>query len=117
MIISDEEIAHVLSILKNRGPVQNSIFTAIIAKEFHHIPSGHFRQRMTNDDLVQYNKSDNTISLSKAGYGFINKYNKKIKRDDFNQWALFLKNLVWIIGFILSILLNIYLFLKVNNVF
>ena len=117
MIISDQEIYHILSILKNREPVLNSTFTATIDKEVPHIPSGHFRQRLTEDNLIKYNKDDDTILLSKNGIQFLRIYNRRLKRDNFNQWALFFKNIFLVISYIVLILLNLFQFLKLIKVF
>ncbi len=120
MIISDEIIFHVLLILKKESPVDNSHFiNAILVTELKNtnISPNDFIAKATQLKFIQYHENDRTITITKEGLQFIKKYSCKLKRDEFNKWALFIKNIFWIISYITLILLNIFQFLKIMKVF
>ncbi len=106
MIISDEDIAHVLSILKKRGSDQNSRFTATIEKELKHNQSGHFRQKVTDKKYVKYDKDNDTIKVSVKGCIFLTIFR-------FNNFFKKYGNIIIIV--LTLIIIGLMLYLDKNN--
>jgi len=102
MIISDEEIALVLSVLKKRGAMQNSTFNSTITKELPNIKPGHFRQKVKDAKFIKSGKKHDTDTISLKGIIFI-----KIYR--FNNFFKKYGNIIIIVLTLIIICLMLYL--------
>jgi len=104
MIISDKVIFHILSILKDKSPIDNIQFTALLEKELinKNIPHGHLREKLKKLKFTVYNEKNKTILITSQGRHFI--IRQKIKNFTANPVVVFI---IILVSLILSIIFNL----------
>jgi len=115
MTINKEIVFDLLSFIKNSENLHIEKFTKQVRARYPEIDT-----RILIDHLERLNSyikfENNIVSLTIFGYKFLRKYNRKVKIENFYTWSTFLKNIFWILSFIISILLNVYFILKIIGV-
>lgn len=122
MIIEDQDTYYLLTKFDSQSNKYAGNFASLLR--------WHSNESINTDKIINFLKTrglikqqiDSTtskpnIEITENGYKFIRKYANKKQRDAFNEWAIFLKNIGWLITFIISIVCNIVTLLKLFRVF
>lgn len=117
MKISDAEIFELLRNLDLDKSKTHESFINICKFTVPELVSGNIISKLIWDSLITWNEKSKTVSMGPKSKKFIRKYKCRKRRDTINEYTKFLKNLSWLLAFIVSILANIFYVLKFYGVF
>ena len=63
--------------------------------------SGKIIDKLRNLEYIQIDPKTRQTKITKKGKNFVDKYNCKLKRDNINEHVKFLKNIKWVIVFLI----------------
>jgi predicted transcriptional regulator len=117
MNLSKENIFDILKYFKINKTDSDTAFLNIIGFVVPDMNAGKVMSKILWEGFAEWDKKKQTILITKSGDKFIKKHKRNLKIDEFNHKISFIKNLKWIIGFGLSVLVNIFFILKYFRVF
>ena len=117
MKISDNEIYEILRNLQNDRTKSEQSFFNICKFTVPDINPGNVSSKLLWDQYILFDDKSKTFSVIEDGHKFMKQHECKLIRITINEYTQFLKSLVWIIAFIISIVANIFYVLKYYRIF
>jgi hypothetical protein len=121
IMYSEEDISLILKILKNKleteSIVSENYLLDIVKGYLPDYRRGTFVGFLKNNRYIYSTDGGRNTRITKKGLKLIRKIDRNARLNNFNVWASFLKNIIWLIAFIFSLLFNIIFILKYFDVF
>ena len=116
MKISNDEIFDILKYFKINRTNSDTAFLNICSFVTPNLDGGKIISKLSWEGLILWNNKEETINITRSGNKFIKKQKRKNIIAEISYNISFFKDLSWFIGYIISLLINFIVFLRLIKV-
>jgi len=114
--LSDGETFDLLKYFKINKTNSDTAFLNICSFVSPKIDGGKIMSKMLWEGFILWDENLKTVTITNSGNKFIKKQKRKIKIGEISYNISFLKDVSWLVGYLISLLINFVVFLKLVKI-